>query len=178
LLRWLLSCPLGHSSLHRRPPAAEIGDISAAHAQLNIKAGNIRITFSDGHTDVVEKNGNCIDPHVFGKGDVGWTQCTEFNLKGYAMNQKLVVRLSDGRTKEFAPIPKAPFITGWKFVDNDSCVLIRSMSFHGPASYIRYDLAAGKMTNRLDGRSDADPVPAWARRLADERSYENVLFDC
>jgi hypothetical protein len=74
--------------------AAEVVDIPVANAQLNIKAGNIRITFSDGHAEVVGKNGNCMDPHVSGKGDVGWTQCTEFNPKGCAMNEKLIVTAS------------------------------------------------------------------------------------
>jgi hypothetical protein len=146
--------------------AAEVVAIPVANAQLNIKAGNIRITFSDGHTEVVGKNGNCRDPHVSGKGDVGWTQCTELNPKGYAMNEKLIVRLAGGRTREFASNPKAPFITGWKFVDNDSGVLIRSMSFHGPQSYIRYDLATGRMTNKKDGRDDSAPVPEWAQPLS------------
>jgi len=162
-----LILPIRAQEAASKPSAAEVVDIPAAHAQLNIKARSIKITFSDGHMEVVGKNGNCMDPHVSGKGDVGWTQCTEFNAKDYAMNQKLVVRLPVGRTKEFAPNPKAPFITRWKFVDNDSAVLIRSMSFHGPQSYIRYDLATGRMTNKKDGTNDAEPVPKWAQPLGD-----------
>src|SRR6266498_5187971 len=102
-----------------KPKSPEVVNIPAAHANSGIKAGDIKIAFSDGHTEVVTKNGNCMDPHVSGKGDVGWAQYTEFNPKGYAMNEKLVVRLVSGATKELKPSSKARFITGWKFVDND-----------------------------------------------------------
>jgi hypothetical protein len=159
--------PIAAQQPSSKPTAAEVVNVPAAHVQSNIKAGDIKITFSDGHTEVVGKNGNCMEPHVSGKGDVGWTQCTEFNPKGYAMKQKLVVRLHDGRTREFAPNSKAPFITDWKFVDEDSGVLIKSMSFHGPQSYIRYDLTSGKMTNKMDGHNDAEIPPKWAQPLAD-----------
>jgi len=147
-----------------KPVSAEVLDTPA---QSQLKAENIKITGADGHTETITHGGNCREPSISSKGDVGWTRCSGFDRKGYALNEKLMVRLPDGRTREFAPNSKAPFITGWKFVDNDSGVLIRSMSFHSPQSYIRYDLATGKMTNRKDGTNDAEPMPKWAQPLGD-----------
>jgi uncharacterized repeat protein (TIGR03803 family) len=126
----------------------------------------VKVTFSDGHTEVIRNGGNCMEPHVSAKGDVGWIQCTGFDRKGYALNEKLIIRSAKGDQKEFKPDPKAPFIVAWTFVDNDSAVVIQSMSFHGPSSYSRYDLATERKTNEKAGRDDSEPLPEWARPVA------------
>ena len=77
-----------------------------------------------------------------------------------------LVRLLNGAQKEFGPNPKAPFIGEWTFVDDDSGVVIKSNSFHVPASYIRYDLATGEVTNKKDGRDDSETLPKWAQPLS------------
>lgn len=146
--------------------STEVVDIPSAHADSGIKAGDIKITFGDGRTEVVSKNGNCMQPHVSGKGDVGWIHCTGFDRKGYALNDKIVVRSSDGREKEFKPPARAPFIGEWNFAADGSAIVLQSMSFHGPSSYIRYDLATGKVTNKKDGRDDSEPLPKWAQPLS------------
>jgi tetratricopeptide (TPR) repeat protein len=148
------------------PASAEVVDIPADQAQFGIKAGNIKVTFDDGHTETITKKGNCMEPHVSAKGDVGWIQCTGFDRKGYALNEKLIIRPAKGDQKEFKPDPNAPFIGAWTFVNDDSAVVIQSRSFHGPASFIRYDLATGKVTNKKDGRDDSEPPPTWAQPLS------------
>jgi hypothetical protein len=155
--------PSGSTS---RPTSAEVIDIPAAQAAFGIKAGNIKVTFADGHAETITKNGNCMQPHVSANGDIGWIQCTGFDRKGYALNEKVIIRLSRGAIKEFKPDPKAPFIGAWTFVDGDSALVIQSRSFHGPASFIRYDLATGKVTNKKDGRDDSEPPPKWAQPLS------------
>jgi hypothetical protein len=106
-----------------------------------------------------------MEPKVSPTGHVGWTQCSGFDQKGYAMNQKLIIHLRNGVTKQFKANPDAPFIEAWTFVDNDSEVLIQSRGFHGPASYIRYDLATGRKTNEKAGRDDSEALPKWLGRL-------------
>jgi tetratricopeptide (TPR) repeat protein len=147
--------------------STEVVDIPSAHADAGIKAGDIKITFGDSRTEVVTKNGNCMQPHVSVKGDVGWIRCTGFDRKGYALNDKIVVISSDGGEREFKPLATAPFIGEWNFAADGSAIVIQSMSFHGPSSYARYDLATGKMTNKKDGRNDSEPAPDWAQPLSD-----------
>jgi hypothetical protein len=149
-----------------RPKSAEVVDIPAAQAQFGIKAGNIKVSFSDGNTAVITSGGNCMYPHVSTRGDVGWVHCTGFDRKGYAQNDKVIVRLSSGAIKEFRPDAKAPFIGAWTFVDDNSGIVIQSMSFHGPSSYIRYDMVSGKVTNKKDGSNDSEPPPKWAQPLS------------
>jgi hypothetical protein len=151
-----------------KPKSAAVVDIPPAEAELGIKAGNIQVMFTDGHSDNVTKNGNCMKPHVSDKGNMGWTQCTNFDRKGYAMNEKLVIKLVSGGTKEFRPNPSAPFIEDWSFTDNDSAIVIKSRGAHGPASFVRYDLATGRMTQKKDGRSDAEKAPSWAQLLSND----------
>ena len=148
-----------------KPESAEVVDIPAAQANLGIKAGNIRVRFSDGHSEILTRTGNCMDPKVSPTGRVGWTLCSGFDRKGYALNQKLIIHLRNGVTKQFKANPNAPFIVAWAFADNDSAIVIQSMSFHGPSSYARCDLATGKVTNKKDGRDDSEPAPDWAQPL-------------
>jgi hypothetical protein len=97
---------------------------------------------------------------------VGWIRCKGFDRKNYALGEKIVVGPPNGLTKQFSPDPKVPFIVRWAFADNDSAIVIQSMSFHGPQSYIRYDLATGKMTNKKEGHDDSEPIPPWAQPLS------------
>jgi tetratricopeptide (TPR) repeat protein len=145
---------------------AEIIDVPRALAELGIKAGNVKVTFADGHAETVTKNGNCMEPHVSAKGDVGWIHCTGFDRKGYALNDEVVVRSSEVGEKQFKPLPTAPFIGEWNFATDGSAIVIQSRSFHGPASYARYDLATGKLTNSKAGRNDEEPLPTWAQPLS------------
>ena len=146
-----------------KPKNAEVVDIPAAQANFGIKAGNIRVRFSDGHSEILTRTGNCMEPKVSLSGHVGWTQCSGFDRKSYAMNQNLIVHLRSGVTKQFKANPNSPFIGAWTFVDNDSGVLIQSRGFHGPASYVRYDLGTGRKTNEKVGTDDSEALPEWAQ---------------
>jgi hypothetical protein len=108
-----------------------------------------------------------MEPKVSRTGHVRWTQCSGFDRKGCALDQILIIHLRNGVTTQFKPNPNAPFIVAWAFADNDLAVVIQSMSFHGPSSYCRYNLATGKMTNKKNRRNDDDPLPSWAAVLVD-----------
>jgi hypothetical protein len=107
-----------------------------------------------------------MEPHVSANGDVGWVQCTGFDRKGYALNDKVIVRSANGGQKEFRPLAQAPFIGEWTFAGDGRGIVIQSRSFHGPGSFVRYDLGTGKMTNKKEGRNDEEPTPEWARPLS------------
>ena len=78
------------------------------------------------------------------------------------MNERLVIRLLNGSTKEFRPNPDGgPFIEEWNFVDNDSGIVIKSRGYHGPASFIKYDLVSGKVTGKQDGYIEFEKMPKW-----------------
>jgi hypothetical protein len=149
-----------------QPKTAEVVNIPPAQANFGVVVGDIKIVFSDGRSETVTKGGNCMEPHVSEAGNIGWAHCSGFDGKGYALNQKLVVRLIDGAVKTFSPNPNGVFIENWAFADNDSAVVIQSRGHHGPMSFIRYDLANGRVSAKKDGRNDDEPLPAWARSLA------------
>jgi len=148
-----------------KPVSAEIIDIPPGQAEAGIKAGNIRVTFSDGHVANQTYAGNCMKPHVSGSGLVGWVKCNGFDRKGYPLDEKLVVGPPNGFMKQFAPEPR--FVEEWAFADNDSTIVMRCHGFHGASYYLRYDLATGRITNR-GGGNDANPAPPWARPVAQE----------
>ena len=64
--------PSSASQSGSQPISAEVVDIPAAQAQFGIKAGNIKVSFSDGHTEVWTHSGDCRSAKVSPKGNVGW----------------------------------------------------------------------------------------------------------
>ena len=91
-----------------KPKSAEIIDVAPGYAEQGIKAGNIRVIFSDGHVAVQTYAGNCTEPHVSASGLVGWIRCKGFDRKNYALGEKIVVGPPNGLTKQFSPIRKCP----------------------------------------------------------------------
>ena len=166
--------PSSASQSGSQPISAEVVDIPAAQAQFGIKAGNIKVSFSDGHTEVWTHSGDCRSAKVSPKGDVGWMRIAKRETlsnsgKTIALNNdSLVVHLLDGTTKKFPPLGENHFIPDWSFADDDKAVIVRSAGYHGPASYLQYDLASGKVIDsRGNGYTPYAKLPAWAKPLAD-----------
>ncbi len=156
-----------------KPTSAVLVDNSGQPVDKNKEAynGNVKVVFSDGHSEILGTDGKCLDPHMSQKGYVGWTHYTHLGPRGAAMNERLVIRLLDGRTTEFRPNPNGgPFIEEWGFVDHDSGIVIKSRGFHGPASFIRYDLASGRATARQDGYIEYEKMPKWAQPYSDDKT--------
>ena len=152
--------------LPSKPISAEVVDVPAAQANLGIKAGQIKVTYADGHSEVVGKGAECMKPHVSSKGSIGWTQCSGFDRKGYAQNEKLVIHLIGDSTKEFKPLTGLPYIEDWAFVEGDAAIVIKSRGGHGPAAFVRYDLKTGRRTAEKRQSSDEEVAPAWAQPLS------------
>ena len=132
--------------------------------------GSVKVEYSDGRSEIFCKDGNCADPHVSHEGHVGWTHYTHREGRyNAAMNERLVIRFSNGQTKEFKPNPNGgPFIEEWNFIDNDVAVAIKSRGYHGPASFVRYDLISGRMTGHQDGYVEYEKMPEWAQPFSDD----------
>jgi hypothetical protein len=136
--------------------------------------GNVKVTFSDGHTEVLTHTGDCYNAKVSPNGNVGWIRVgkSERVPSPRRMIQtgkdSLVVRLPDGTTKKFPPFGENVNIMNWKFADDDKAVIVRSMGHHGPSSYVQYDLASGKVIDsRGPGYTPYAKLPPWAKLLAD-----------
>ncbi len=132
--------------------------------------GSVKVEYSDGRSETFCKDGNCTHPHVSHEGHVGWTHYTHREGRyNSAMNERLVIRFSNGQTKEFKPNPNGgPFIEEWDFIDNDVAVAIKSRGYHGPASFVRYDLISGRMTGHQDGYVEYEKMPEWAQPFSDD----------
>jgi hypothetical protein len=133
--------------------------------------GSVKVEYSDGRSEIFCKDGNCTHPHVSHEGQVGWTHYTHREGRyNAAMNERLVIRFSNGQTKEFKPNPNGgPFIEEWNFIDNDVAVAIKSRGYHGPASFVRYDLISGRMTGHQDGYIEYEKMPKWAQPFSDDK---------
>ena len=151
------------------PKTAEIVDIPAKFADSRFPPGNVKITFTDGHTETLTHKGNCTKPRVLAGGIVGWVHFTALDQRGYSLNDTLQLRFPDGRTKEFKPNHEAPFIQDWGLADHGSSVVIESMQHHGPPYFIRYDLKSGRITGTVNTYLPYDKLPPWAQPLSDEK---------
>ena len=153
-----------------KPTSAKIVDIPAKFADSGIKAGNVKVLFSDGHSETWTHPGNCEKPHVAKEGAVGWVNFSALDGRGAELNDIVQLRFPDGTRKEFKPNSEAPFILDWGFADNESSVVIQSMQHHRPPYFIKYDIKTGRTTGTVDGyqplRQTAEMGPAILGRKA------------
>jgi hypothetical protein len=149
-----------------RPTRVSIIDVPSERRDYGTNIGNIKVRFSDGHSEVWTSLGRCMDAHVSPSGLVGWTRYTSRNHYGEPVNDISRVRFFDGHIKDFQ---HGPFIEEWAFVDSDSAAVIKSRGRHGPAHYIKYDLRTGKVLGSVGLSTPYDEMPSWAQPLADDR---------
>lgn len=138
------------------------------------EVGNVKVTFTDGHTEVLTQTGDCHKAKVSAMGNVGWIRIGKMeSVPGpreriQTGQDSLVVRLPDGTTKKFPPLGENICIMDWKFADDGKTLIVRSMGHHGPSSYVQYDLASGKaIDSRGPGYTPYAKLPPWAKPLAE-----------
>jgi hypothetical protein len=165
----------------QRSTPKDVSIIVVPSRSQRAKTGNVKITFSDGHTAVLTHTGDCCDAKVSPTGNVGWIRSAKMvpvqdrdgdaSGKMHAITaDSLVIRLLDGRTKKFPPLGDNHFIEDWKFGDDDKTVVLRSHGYHGNSSYVQYDLASGKVINSLSNYVPYAELPAWAKPVGDPNS--------
>jgi len=135
------------------------------------ETGNVKVTFSDGHTEMLTHTGDCYKAKVSAKGKIGWIRIgkteSSFGRSMKVGKDSLVVRLPDATTKKFPPFEENVCIMDWRFTDDDKTLIVRSMGYHGPSSYVQYDLATGKVIDsRGPNYTPYAKLPTWAKPLA------------
>jgi hypothetical protein len=150
-----------------KPKSAIVTDTPAESKDYNV--GNIKVTFADGHSEMLTNHRNSSAPKVAGSGIVGWIQWGGLDAAGRRQGKDTVrIRLAGGSFKDFAANPAGgQFIMDWGFADHDSAVVVKSMGHHGPASFIKYDIASGKATGHQDSYLPIESMAAWAKPYAD-----------
>ena len=146
-----------------KPKSATIVKLSSQSDDTEMDAGDIKVTFTDDHTEILTKLGKCRLPYVSSGGYVGWTSRIRKTNK-----DSLSIRLLDGTIKEFQPNAYGPFIEQWGLADYDQAVVIKSRGHHGPAVFIKYDIARSREIGRLDGYIPYDKMPTWAQPFSDD----------
>jgi len=169
----VLAGPLQQVLADQQSTAKDVSIIVVPRPDESREIGNVKVTFSDGHTEVLTHTGDCYDAKVSPKGNVGWIRVgkTE-SVPGprrtiQTGKDSLVVRLPDGATKKFPPFGENVFISNWRFADDGKTLIIKSMGHHGPSSYVQYDLASGKVIDSRAGYTPYAELPPWAKLLAD-----------
>ena len=149
-----------------KPTGVTIVDVPTERRNYGTNIGNVKVRFTDGHSEVWTSLGRCMYAHVSPTGLVGWTRYTTRNHYGEPVNSILRVRFHDGTLKDFQ---HGPFIEEWAFTDDDTTVVIKSRGRHGPATYIKYDLRTRKVIDAVGRSALYHDMPNWAQPFADDR---------
>jgi tetratricopeptide (TPR) repeat protein len=157
-----------------KPEASTAKDVSIMPVPSRSEGGetgNVKVTFSDGHTEMLTHTGDCYKAKVSAKGKIGWIRIgkaeSSFGRTMKVGKDSLVVRLPDATTKKFPPFEENVCIMDWRFTDDDKTLIVRSMGYHGPSSYVQYDLATGKVIDsRGPNYTPYAKLPTWAKPLA------------
>ncbi len=145
-----------------KPESVSIVDVPSERRDSVSNIGNIKVRFSDGHSEVWTSDGRCMYALVSPTGLVGWTLYISRNDYGRPVNSILRVRFLSGQIKDFeAP----PYIEKWGFADNDSAVIIKargglpnarptmSRTASTPVNCLRVSTSAHPTINFLNGHS-------------------------
>ena len=149
-----------------KPERVSIVDVPSERRDSVSNIGNIKVRFSDGHSEVWTSDGRCMYALVSPTGLVGWTLYISRNDYGRPVNSILRVRFLSGQIKDFeAP----PYIEKWGFADNDSAVIIKARGGlpNAPAYYVKDSLDTGKLLESVDFCTPNDQLPEWAQPYAD-----------
>jgi hypothetical protein len=146
-----------------KPESVSIIDVPSQRRDYGSNIGNIKVRFSDGHSEVWTSLGRCIYAYVSPTGLVGWTRYTSRNDYAKPVNSILRVRFLSGRIKDFEAYP---YIEEWGFADNDSAVIIKARGRDAPAYYVKYSLGTGKLVESV-ACTPKDQLPKWAQPYAD-----------
>lgn len=166
------ACSHAHAADDDRsaPKRAAIVIVPSPHDSFLVQTGNVKVTFRDGHTELWTHEGDCRDVKISGKGNVGWVRMHKKSVDTERMTiggkDSLAVRLLDGTVKEFPPFEENVSIEDWRFADNDTAVIIRSMAHHGPSSYVKYAISTGRVIDFRAGYIPNRQLPSWAKPIA------------
>ena len=142
------------------PKRAEIVDGDSKDEAWSM--GNVKVTFSDGHSEFWTRQGNAMLPRVSERGLVGWTVVTADNNLGMHLDNLLRVCSPDGHRHDFAVY--MPFIEKWRFSRKGAAVVLQFRGTHGPENFAEYSISSGKLLEQANDVMNG-VVPSWAREL-------------
>lgn len=134
------------------------------------KIGNVRVTYSDGTTDLWTLKGNCAEPKISTKGSVGW-EVYKLDADGKTLARYDGLYINDhvnvcdhGRVVANLKSAKG-FIEGWDFTKNGERLVIKSRGTHGPATIELFSLRNGLAMEAVQAYEKN--LPDWAAPFAD-----------
>jgi hypothetical protein len=165
-------CSHAHAAddAHSAPKRATLVIVPSPYDSFLVPTGNVKVTFRDGHTELWTHEGDCRDVKTSSKGNVGWVRMDKKSVNTVRMTiagkDTLVVRLRDGTTHEFPPFEENVSIEDWRFADDDTAIIMRSMGHHGPSSYVKYAVSTGRVIDSRAGYIPNQQLPSWAKPIA------------
>lgn len=150
-------------------PPVSVGIVGVPHDKRGEGQGigNVKVRFADGHTEIWDKSGKCMNARVTKKGHVGWEVVCGYNDYNEAINCSVHIRFPSGTIREYECCPARLFIVRWAFTDHYKSVVIESMGRHGPSHFIKYDAATGEQTGLVDVSTEFANLPKWAQIFGD-----------
>ncbi|HSJ04881.1 MAG: hypothetical protein ACAI34_10725 [Verrucomicrobium sp.] len=148
-----------------QPLKAEIVPVAEETKDWWTPIGNVKVTFTDGHSEMWTKQGQALLPKVSVKGAVGWTKIKERSDKGEPVNSVLRVLLSETEIKD---LEAGPFIEAWDFANEGATVVVKSRARHGPANFRKFDLQTAKELGNATTATPYKELPEWAKPYADD----------
>jgi hypothetical protein len=126
--------------------------------------GNVRVTFTDGHSEKWTSKREAMLPKVAKTGLVGWARYETLYHQYWPAFTTIRIVWPDGHHRDFEGGDF--FIEAWDFVADGSAVVIKSREAHGSPNVRIYDVETGKMLAEADGHFN-QAWPEWARPYAD-----------
>lgn len=148
------------------PVDAVIIDVPAERRDWGSPIGNVKVTFSDGHTEMWTKEGKCLHAKASSTGLVGWTRYTERNNHGEVVNSTLRILITESNIQD---LEAGPLIEAWDFTDGDKSVVIKSRGRHGPANFVKYDINSAKVIDSVKTYLPYNELPDWAQPFSDDK---------
>lgn len=159
----------GKQHLGAVPVAASIVEQTTISKDVTrLKIGNVKVRFSDGHSEMWTKGGQCVMPQVSSSGLVGWVRFSALN-EDYAEPITSTIRVvgHDEKWQDYT-VPAAPYIEDWAFTSDERFLLIASRHRHGPPYYYKFDLRSGEILDQCGPCKYDEKRPNWARTFSDD----------
>ena len=148
------------------PRSASVVPVLSEQRDYGIPIGNIKVQFSDGHSELWTKDGRSLLPHVSRSGVVGWSRFVSRNVYGEPFNNLLRIHPPDRPSREFQV---GRFIEDWGFSDDGVSVSIKCRGRHGPSYLYQYEIGTGKLLDSITRSVPYDGLPEWAKPFADDK---------
>jgi hypothetical protein len=167
MLSYIAALIFGSITSPAAPRDARIVEVPSQVSTSNHSIGNVKVLFSDGHTEMWTKLGKCEMPRVSKTGLVGWVRFDNGNDRDWPPTCTLRVCGSDGKHKDFkAPDSQSPFIESWNFSKDGEAVLIEFQTRIGPSDYVEFGVRTGRILHEAPRHFGGD-LPSWAQPLDD-----------